>query len=466
MTHSDQTIVAAGSAASTAGYPGSPAVPDAGLDQARTGGGGTRNGQDSRLQVTFEIAKILVSEDDLEAMVAQMLSALIRTMDAADAGSVWLHDPEDNRLVARGAQGYDLAALKELRLAPGEAMAGRVFQSGRGELYPTPEATAVAMGNLAAANRKAFEEATAGLSQPLSAVCVPLATTETVTGVLVLLNLRRSASFTERDLELLQRLADLTTVAIETALLREDLEAARTLSEANRLKAEVISTLAHEMRTPLTSIKGYSTALLMDEVTFSPETQREFLVMIDEECDTLRNLISDILESSIIDAGLLRLEMQPVLLPRLVQNVAENMVRGTGKHRLLVDVPEPFPVLEADPERITQVLRNLLDNAIKYSPDGGLIIVRAEALEGEVVASVADQGLGIAPEHLNQLFDKFFRAKTGLAQHVVGSGLGLPICHAIVESHGGRIWAESVVGQGSTFYFTLPLRRPAERGEA
>jgi signal transduction histidine kinase len=133
------------------------------------------------------------------------------------------------------------------------------------------------------------------------------------------------------------------------------------------------------------------------------------------------------------------------------------MAPRSPDHRILVDCDQSLPIVEADPDRVSQVLRNLLDNAIKYSPNGGLIVVRAEALPGEVVVSVADQGLGIAPEHLNQLFDKFFRAKTGLAQHVVGSGLGLPICHAIVESHGGRIWAESTVGEGSTLYFTLPV---------
>jgi signal transduction histidine kinase len=287
----------------------------------------------------------------------------------------------------------------------------------------------------------------------------------------VLLNLRQLGSFTESDLDFLRRVADLITLAIDIARLREELEAAQALSEANRLKAEVISILAHEMRTPLTSIKGYSTALLMEDVTFSPETQREFLQFIDEECDVLQDLIHDLLESSIIDAGLLKLEPQPVRLPALIQAVTDDMARRASGHRFLVDFAKPFPIVDADPDRIAQVLRNLLDNAVKYSPEGGLVVVRGEVWPpAEVVISVADQGPGIAPEHLNRLFEKYFRAGTGLGRHVVGSGLGLPIAHTIVESHGGRIWAESQLGQGSTLYFTLPLtgpsQTPAEHEEA
>jgi signal transduction histidine kinase len=122
----------------------------------------------------------------------------------------------------------------------------------------------------------------------------------------------------------------------------------------------------------------------------------------------------------------------------------------------MVDFPSPFPIVDADPQRITQVMRNLLDNAVKYSPSGGLVVVRGEVRETEVVLSVADQGEGIAPEHLVHLFEKFFRIKSGLRRHVVGTGLGLPIARTIVETHGGRIWAESQVDQGTTFYFTIP----------
>ena len=260
------------------------------------------------------------------------------------------------------------------------------------------------------------------------------------------------------DLGFLQHVADLITLAIENARLRGELQAVRALDEANRLKAELMSTLAHEMRTPLTSIKGYSTALLMEDATFSPETQQEFLHFIDEECDVLQDLIHDLLESSIIDAGHLKLELQPVMLQRLTKSLTEDMARRHPYYRFLVDFPKHFPIVDADQDRLAQVLRNLLDNAIKYSPQGGVIVVRGKASKDEVVVSIADQGIGIAPEHLNRLFEKFFRVKSSPGRHVVGSGLGLPIARTIVESHGGRIWAESQVGQGTTLYFTLPLQ--------
>jgi signal transduction histidine kinase len=229
-----------------------------------------------------------------------------------------------------------------------------------------------------------------------------------------------------------------------------------TMAELARM-SDLISTLAHEMRTPLTSIKGYSTALLMEDVIFSSETQREFLQFIDAECDVLETLIHDFLESSLIDAGMLRLEVQPVKLPPLLKSVVDDIARRTQVHRFVVDFSKRFPILDADPDRIAQVLRNLLDNAVKYSPEGGLIVVRGELRAEEVVVSVADQGVGLTPEHLNRLFEKYFRARSGPARHVAGTGLGLRIARAIVEGHGGRIWAESQLGVGTTFYFTLPL---------
>jgi signal transduction histidine kinase len=425
--------------------------------------------EDRQSRTVLEIARILVAEQDLHSMLSRFLSCLIDVWGKAERGILLLYDPLDGRLVVQAAQGYHLSPLSQIRVALGEGMSGCAFQTGRAAIYATPEAIAEARTNLTSTTRELFQAANAGQGKALNAVCVPLIADRDPTlvqeqppvpskvGALVLENRRASICFAPGDLSFLQDLAQLLALSIEGSCPKQEQQATLALEEANRLKAELISTLAHEMRTPLTSIKGYSTALLMEEADFSSQTQREFLQIIDEECDVLQGLIHDLLESSAIDAGLLKLEPQPVRLPRLVQALVEDLYRRTEKHRFLVDFPAGFPIVDADPLRIEQVLRNLLDNAVKYSPQGGMIVVRGEAQESRALISVADQGVGIAPEHLNRLFEKFFRVRSVLEHHVVGSGLGLPISRTIVESHGGHIWAESRLGEGSTFYFTLPL---------
>jgi signal transduction histidine kinase len=125
-------------------------------------------------------------------------------------------------------------------------------------------------------------------------------------------------------------------------------------------------------------------------------------------------------------------------------------------HHIVVDFPPGFPIVDVDPRRIKQVLRNILDNAVKYSPEGGLVMIRGEVRPSDVVVSIADQGVGISPEDLIPLFEKYFRVKSATGFHVPGTGLGLPVARTIVEAHGGRIWAESKLGEGTTLYFSIP----------
>lgn len=239
-------------------------------------------------------------------------------------------------------------------------------------------------------------------------------------------------------------------------------EQARALKEAAELKFDTVSMLSHEMRTPLASIKGYATALLLPDADWDDATRTEFLTAIDEESDHLTGLIEDILESAAIEAGAFRLELEPVLLPRIAARVIERLSIQSSRHRFLVTFPPEFPAVVADAQRIEQVLTNLLDNAVKYSPEGGLVVVRGAVRADEVVVRVVDQGIGIAPEDLNKLFERFFRVSGKRQQGVGGTGLGLPISDAIVRAHGGRIWAESAVGSGTTLAFTLPHPRSVD----
>jgi signal transduction histidine kinase len=423
---------------------------------------------DCGLTTILNTIEVIAAGHDLNAVLDTVLSRLIETWTAAETGVFLLIDQVSGNLVVAASRGYEGSILRGMRIRRGEAMIGRAFETGRIGQYADPTAVEAARANMTAENASLLDGATDGLGPVLSAVCIPMTRAELPVGVLLLENRSRAGAFAAWDLPSLEALADLTALFADYARLRQKTQVPEAWGEAEEPKTDLVATLAHEMRTPLTSIKGYSTALLMEEACFSAETRREFLQIIDEECDVLQELIHDLLESSTFDAGLLGLEPQPVLIPRLVESVIRDLAPRTHSHRFVVDFPCDFPVVEADPDRIGQVLRNLLDNAVKYSPQGGLVIVRGQVAQREVMVSVADQGVGIAPEHLNRLFEKFFRVKSGPAGHVVGSGLGLPIARTIVESHGGRIWAESQLGEGTTLLFTLPLapcpnRLPGER---
>jgi signal transduction histidine kinase len=233
--------------------------------------------------------------------------------------------------------------------------------------------------------------------------------------------------------------------------------------EAAELGNDLIATLSHDMRTPLASIKGYASALLLDDAGWDAATRVEFLQAIEAESDHLDQLITAILDSAAIEAGVLPIEVEPVLLPRLIRRVVERFSRRDERRRFVVKLPPELSVVEADATRIEQVLTNLIDNAVKYSPDGGAIVVRGEVRERDVLVQVIDQGIGIAPEDVAKLFERFFRAGAVGSRTVAGAGLGLPISDAIVRAHGGRIWAESALGRGATLSFTIPRAQHLEQ---
>jgi signal transduction histidine kinase len=207
---------------------------------------------------------------------------------------------------------------------------------------------------------------------------------------------------------------------------------------------------------PLTAIKGYTTAMLMDEIKWDTEKRTELLNLIDAECDNMQVLLSDILDSALIDVNQLTIDPKPVRLHQIARDVTSEMQPRTESHHLVVDLSSDFPIVAADPHWIKQVFRNIIDNAIKYSPDGGLIVIWGEARDEDVVINIADQGIGISPGNLIPLFEKYFRVKPSNDYAVPGTGLGLPITRAIVEAHNGRIWAESKERQGTTLSFSLP----------
>ncbi len=222
--------------------------------------------------------------------------------------------------------------------------------------------------------------------------------------------------------------------------------------ELDRAKSALLSAVSHELRTPLASIKGYVTSLLAEDVSWDEATRREFLSIISQETDRLQRLVSNLLDMSRLEAGALTIRRDAYALADIVHRALRNL--PTNDHPITVEVPDELPPVDVDAARIEVVLRNLLENAFKYTPAGMPVRVQARLRDEMVEVRVADRGPGIPPEHREHVFDRFYRMPHG---RVGGAGLGLAICKGFVEAHGGRIWIEDHPEGGAVFAFTLPV---------
>ncbi len=237
--------------------------------------------------------------------------------------------------------------------------------------------------------------------------------------------------------------------------------------EADRAKSEFVSTVSHELRTPMTAIKGYTDLLYAGAVGPINAEQKRFLQIIKSNTDRLTALINDLLDISRVETGRVRFEPRPVQIGEVIADVVNALAgQAEAKHQTLTyEVMGGLPEIMGDRDRLNQVLTNLVSNAIRYTPEGGTIEVRAYLVEGAVRVDVRDTGIGIAPEDLGRIFERFYRADHPLVQETSGTGLGLPIVKMFVEMHGGRVWVESELGKGSTFTFILPVPTRMEEDE-
>lgn len=227
--------------------------------------------------------------------------------------------------------------------------------------------------------------------------------------------------------------------------------------EAEEAKTMFISVVSHELKTPVSIIKGYASTLNREDVEWDRQTVLRGLSVIDEEADKLAELIDNLLDVSRLQLGTFKLDYGQVSLPDLAERLADKFRTQTDRHTIVVSFPPDFPVIQGDERRLGQVLSNLLSNAIKYAPEGGTITISGEALDNGVRVSVADQGIGLTPAQQEQLFRRFYRADNALTRKTQGVGLGLYIVRSIIEAHGGHVWVESSLGEGTTFSFELPL---------
>lgn len=228
---------------------------------------------------------------------------------------------------------------------------------------------------------------------------------------------------------------------------------------------ELFSILSHELRAPLTTIKGSSRTLLRHGAALDQATSRQLLQDIDQEADRLHRLVDNLLELARAGTGKGALRTEPTAVDVLLRRVVADATPRAGDRRLRVRAPANLPHPAIDPVRIEQVVRNLVDNAVKFSPATGTIDLSAARQEDAIVVTIRDEGPGVPPEYHDRVFERFFRVERE-GSTVAGAGLGLAICKRFVELHGGWIELESRAGQGATFRFTLPLGEASSAGEA
>jgi len=396
-----------------------------------------------QMTTLYEMGKEISLSLELEPRL-QVITARAAGHTGAAAAVVYLTPEELEGFTPAGVHGFEWT-VREVDVAnvirPDTTLAPAAFEQRIVRLGPVDEPIAVP-----------------GLRgvRCSSLLALPLVAEGHTIGVIAVFD--KPEGFTADDEAFLTLFESQAAIAIRNSQLFEHTKS------LDRLKSEFVAVVSHEIRTPLTSVKG-AVELLSDSAYFqNSEQQAKLLAIAQANSERLLVLINDILDFSKLESSSLSmtLERQPL------EPVLADAVHGMGtllddrRIALDIDLPPTLPDLHIDAGRVSQVLTNLLSNAIKFSPEGGTIRVAAEVREGAVRVSVTDGGEGIAAHNLPKLFRKFSQIDTSSTRATGGAGLGLVICKGIVEQHGGRIGVDSVVGEGSTFHFTLPLEgRPA-----
>ena len=407
-------------------------------------------------------------------LVSAVMSHLTRRVrDQAQASR-----EREKRTAALYEMSRDLgrALEKDALVAAAARHVGRVFDSQVVVFVPEgadltvahrttglPTATSEEMGvaRWVFANKREAGLATATLPGA-AGLFLPLATSEGLLGVLGLIPHDRRRFDDPEERRFLDAFAAQMGVAVERTQVAEETERARLEAERERLRSTLLSSVSHDLRTPLGVIEGAASTLLDPEVALDPPTQRDLVETIHEEAGRLNRRVRNLLDMTRLEAGAVQLNREPQS-PEEVVGAALSLLQGRLEDRdLKVTVPPDLPFVSCDAVLVEQVLVNLLENALKYSPAGATIEVSAQDEEGAVVVTIADRGPGIPPGEEGRIFEKFHRV--GRDPSVGGVGLGLAICRAIVAAHGGRIWAENREGGGAAFHFSLP-RVEAPRGD-
>jgi signal transduction histidine kinase/DNA-binding response OmpR family regulator len=389
----------------------------------------------------YDLSRIFMSSVDMAVLPRHVVRIAQQEVNADSASLMLLND--EGELIIHAAEGLPPEVIDGTRQRADEGIAGYVL---------THRQPLILQGDVKEDPRfQSFERE----SQVASAISVPVMYQDHVLGVLNVANTQEGTRFTEADVDLLSVLASQAAVAIENArLFQETQDAYRRLAELDHLKSEFISIAAHELRAPLAVLLAYA-SIIQDEATGS---MREHLTQVVESAMQLKSIIDEMVSLRRIDTGEALVSLTNVQVGATLQSVLRDLGPLAEKKGLRIssDLPDGLPPVRADEQVFYLILTNLISNAIKFTPDHGTIRVTGYQDGSSVVVAVSDTGIGIPPDNLERIFERFYQVENSLRREHGGIGLGLAIAREMAELIDGRMWVESQVNKGSTFYLALP----------
>lgn len=394
----------------------------------------------SELNAVYAIARIVAETFDTEAGLDAVFR-LARTIFIFDTVALYLQEEEEGDLEAIYARALGRGRSREDELTWGEASAREAFRSGQTVLRQEDAGPAV--------EDRDRKRDYLGLPMMVGGRCV---------GGLVFGRFGGPA-FPPEHIRLAEFVAWHVGQLLENRRMARRIATLEAQRELARMQEEFVSTISHELRTPLGFIKGYVTTLMRDDASWDDQSRLEFLRIIDDEADRLRELIDNLLDSSRLESGTLGMTRETGQIASVIRDSVSRAQSMYENLEISSSVDDELPAIDMDATRIAQVLDNLISNAVKYAPESA-VDVRAKRANGAIRVEVHDEGPGIKPEHMTHLFERFYRVPDG-NRSTRGTGLGLYICRKIIEAHGGDIGVESEAGHGTTFRFTLPLESGA-----
>lgn len=409
---------------------------------------GSQAARTRKLERIIEISRILTSTLELDPLL-QLIIETASELTESEAASIMLLDPTSGELRFEAAPWFQRDQLKTVAVPLDKSIAGWIFCNA------APLVIADAKND-----PRVYRQVDQSIEfETRSILGVPLMLKDKPIGVIEAVNKLGRGRYTQEDTEVLSTLAAQAAVALENARLLTALQKAYDeLSQLDKLKSNFIAIASHELRTPLGLILGHAT-FLRDGA--APDSAEQLDVVV-RSALRLKSIIEDLANLGHIEQGEASLSRSNFGVDEVIREaVDEALPLAEAKQlSLRMQTPPQRVSLHADRDKIRTALTNLLNNAIKFTPAGGRVLISAQAMNTQVKVSVIDTGIGIPAEHLEKIFDRFYQVESHLTRRHGGMGLGLSIARVMIELHGGRIWAESVEGKGSSFSFLLPLAGP------